>query len=43
MKVHPTAIVSKKARLGKDVCLGPYTVIGDGVLLGKELLLVRIA
>ena len=35
MKIHPTAIVSKKAKLGKDVSLGPYTVIGDGVAIGE--------
>lgn len=35
MKIHPTAVVSKKAKLGKDVTLGPYTVIGDGVTIGE--------
>ncbi|MFC1592579.1 acyl-ACP--UDP-N-acetylglucosamine O-acyltransferase [Candidatus Omnitrophota bacterium] len=31
MSIHPTAIVSKKAKLGKDVKVGPYAIIGDEV------------
>jgi len=34
MRVHPTAIVSKKAKLAKDLEVGPYAVIGDNVALG---------
>lgn len=34
MQVHPTAIVSKKARLGKDVSIGPYSVVDDNVEIG---------
>ncbi|MFA4984720.1 MAG: acyl-ACP--UDP-N-acetylglucosamine O-acyltransferase [Candidatus Omnitrophota bacterium] len=34
MKIHPTALVSKKARLADDVEVGPYTIIGDDVSLG---------
>jgi len=35
MKIHPTAIISEKARLTEDVCIGPYSVIGDGVTIGQ--------
>jgi UDP-N-acetylglucosamine acyltransferase len=34
-KIHPTAIVSEKARLGEKVQVGPYTVIGDNVSIGE--------
>lgn len=34
-KVHSTAVISKKAHLDKDVEIGPYTVIGDNVKIGK--------
>ncbi len=34
-KIHPTAIVSRKAKLSKAVTLGPYTVIGEGVTIGE--------
>ncbi|MCB0378237.1 MAG: acyl-ACP--UDP-N-acetylglucosamine O-acyltransferase [Bdellovibrionales bacterium] len=39
MSIHPSAIISDKAKLGKDVVVGPYvvirgeTVIGDGVII----------
>lgn len=32
--LHPTAIISPKAKLGKDVRVGPYTVIHDNVVIG---------
>jgi len=32
--IHPTAIVSDRARLGEDCFVGPYTIIGDEVVLG---------
>ena len=35
MSIHPTALISKKAKLGKDVCVGPYAVIGDEVTIGE--------
>ncbi|MEK7849807.1 MAG: acyl-ACP--UDP-N-acetylglucosamine O-acyltransferase [Candidatus Omnitrophota bacterium] len=35
MKIHPTAIISKKARLERDVEVGPYAVIGAGVKIAK--------
>jgi UDP-N-acetylglucosamine acyltransferase len=33
--IHPTAIISAKARLDDDVEIGPYCVIGDGVEIGS--------
>ncbi len=33
--IHPTAIISDKARLDDDVEIGPYCVIGDGVEIGS--------
>jgi UDP-N-acetylglucosamine acyltransferase len=32
--IHPTAIVDKGARLGRDVSIGPYSVVGPEVALG---------
>ena len=32
--IHPTAVVSPKARLGYDCSVGPYSIIGDEVELG---------
>ncbi|MEW5974287.1 MAG: acyl-ACP--UDP-N-acetylglucosamine O-acyltransferase [Acidobacteriota bacterium] len=34
MRIHPTAIVSERARLAEDVTIGPYAIIGDDVVLG---------
>src|SRR3989454_12119058 len=34
-QVHPTAIVHAKAELAEDVSVGPYTVIGDHVRIGR--------
>ena len=36
MQIHPTAIVSKKARLAEGVAVGPYSVIGDNAVIGKD-------
>lgn len=33
-KIHPTAIVSKSAKLGANVEVGPYSIIGDDVKIG---------
>ena len=33
--IHPTAVVSPSARLGKDVALGAYVVVGDGAIIGE--------
>jgi UDP-N-acetylglucosamine acyltransferase len=34
MNIHPTAIVSKKAKLAGDVIVGPFVLIGDNVVIG---------
>src|SRR3989441_3041360 len=34
-QVHPTAIVHVKAELADDVSVGPYTVIGEHVWIGR--------
>jgi len=36
MQIHPTAIVSKKAKLADDIQVGPYTIITDNVVIGKS-------
>lgn len=36
MSIHKTAIVSKKAKLGKGVEIGPWCIIGDGVVIGDN-------
>ena len=33
--VHPSAIVSPKAQLGDNVCVGPFTIIEDDVVIGN--------
>ena len=33
MSIHPTAIISSKAELGSNVSVGPYSIIGDDVIL----------
>lgn len=38
--VHPTAIVEKGARLGREVTIGPYCVVGADVELGDQVSLV---
>jgi UDP-N-acetylglucosamine acyltransferase len=40
VSIHSTAIVSPKAELGRNVSIGPYTVIGDDVTLHDD---VRVA
>ena len=34
--IHPSAIISEKATLGKNVKVGPYCVIGDNVKIGDN-------
>ncbi len=34
-RIHPTAIVDKKAKLADDVEVGPYAIIGPNVEIGK--------
>ncbi|HUK88913.1 MAG TPA: acyl-[acyl-carrier-protein]--UDP-N-acetylglucosamine O-acyltransferase, partial [Blastocatellia bacterium] len=33
LSIHPTAIISSKAEIGRDCSIGPYCVIGDDVIL----------
>ncbi len=40
MSIHPTAIISPKAELGRNVVIGPYSIIGDNVTLHDD---IRIA
>lgn len=39
-KVHPTAIVNSKAKLGNGVIVGPYSIIGPNVELADNVELV---
>ena len=32
-KIHPTAIISSKAKLGKNIIIGPYCIINDNVTI----------
>lgn len=32
--IHPTAIIARSARLGRDAAVGPYCVISDEVVIG---------
>ena len=34
--IHPTAVVSPDATLGRGVTIGPFSVVHDGVVLGEE-------
>jgi UDP-N-acetylglucosamine acyltransferase len=34
MRIHKTAIVSRKAKLGGNITVGPYTVINENVMVG---------
>ncbi len=34
--IHPTAIVSPKARIGERVSIGPFSIIGDDVEIGDD-------
>jgi UDP-N-acetylglucosamine acyltransferase len=35
--IHPTAIISSRARLGANVTVGPYSIIGDHVTIHDEV------
>jgi UDP-N-acetylglucosamine acyltransferase len=39
-RIHPTAIVDPKARLGEGVAIGPYCTVGGDVVLGDNVELV---
>lgn len=34
--IHETAVIGPNVKLGRDVCVGPYTVIEDEVTIGNE-------
>ncbi|MCX5712770.1 MAG: acyl-ACP--UDP-N-acetylglucosamine O-acyltransferase [Candidatus Omnitrophica bacterium] len=34
MKIHNSAIVSKKSKIDKDACIGPYSIVTDNVSIG---------
>ena len=38
-KIHQTAIIEDGAKIGEDVEIGPYCVIGSGVTIGDGCLL----
>ena len=37
--IHPTAIIDKKAKISKNVEIGPYSVIGAGVEIGDNTII----
>lgn len=37
--IHPSAIISKTAKIGKGAAIGAYTVIEDGVVLGDNTII----
>lgn len=40
VQVHPTAVVSPRARIGANVQIGPYSVVGDDVVLHDDVQLL---
>jgi len=38
-EVHPSAILGKDVKLGKDISIGPYVVIEDGVKIGDRCII----
>jgi UDP-N-acetylglucosamine acyltransferase len=36
VKIHPTAIVDPRAKIGNNVTIGPYTVISANVVIGER-------
>ncbi len=36
INIHPTAIVSKKAKIGNATLVGPFTIIEDDVIIGND-------
>ena len=38
--IHPTAVVSPKAQIDKNVKIGPYCVIDENVILGANNVLI---
>ncbi len=42
-RIHPTAIVDRKAELGRELEIGPYAVVGPDVLIGDGTVLMAHA
>lgn len=40
MSIHPTALVSPSARLGREVSIGPFCTVGPNVTLGDGVTLI---
>ena len=36
MQIHPSAIVSLKAKLADNVTVGPFSIISDNVSIGAD-------
>ena len=36
-RIHPTAIVDKKAEIAKDAEIGPFAIVGPGCVVGAGL------
>jgi len=34
--IHPTAVVSSKAKIADGVCIGPFSIIEEGVEIGRD-------
>ncbi|MBE0597722.1 MAG: N-acetyltransferase [Desulfuromonadales bacterium] len=37
--IHPTVLISPKARIGEECNIGPYTIIHDNVVLGRNVVI----
>lgn len=37
MRIHPTAIISPKAKIADDVEVGPYSIIGNNLTIGEAV------
>jgi UDP-N-acetylglucosamine acyltransferase len=37
VSIHPTAIISPKAELGKNIDIGPYSIVGEDVILHDDV------
>ncbi len=37
--IHPTAVLGRGVRLGRELSVGPYVVVGDGAVLGDRVVL----
>jgi len=36
-QIHPTAVISSGAQIGRDCAIGPYAIIGEEVILGNRV------